>query len=131
MTPRKAVEVVEITPAGTAALLEPDMNERISTADLEPVLLHVLDYAPVGSKLVGTDQGVVFASPEGGDGRGAEILLPKTDLAGRLPAGARIQKLADGAYRSVQLDAGREDKPALITATAYEAIVQFVPYFHG
>ncbi len=62
---------------------------------------------------------------------GSEIMLPKTDLAGRLPAGARIQKIKEGAYRGVQLDSGRDDKPALITATAYENIVQFVPYFHG
>jgi hypothetical protein len=125
----KAVEVVEITPAGRAALLEPETPDTLEAVNETPT--HALDEAPIGSKLVGTDQGVVFARPDGGEGRGGETLLPKTDVAGKLPAGARIQKIGEGVYRGVQLDSGREDKPALITATALECIQQFVPYFHG
>jgi hypothetical protein len=88
-----------------------------------PVALHELDACPIGSKLVGTEQGTVLATPEW------EKLLPRTDLAGRLPTGARIQKISDAAYRSVQLDPA-QDRPALITATAYDAVTQFVAHFH-
>jgi hypothetical protein len=127
MPPRKVpVETVEITPAGRAALLEPETPEVVEAT----VALHELDEAPIGSKLVSTEQGVVLARPDGGEGKGSERMLPRSDLAGRLPTGARIQKIGDGVYRAVQLDA-TVDHPALITATAIEAIQQFVPHFHG
>jgi hypothetical protein len=118
----------EVTDTGRAALAAPESTDEVEE---EEIPTHELDWAPIGSKLVGTDQGVVFARPDGGQGRGGETLLPKTDVAGKLPAGARIQKIGEGVYRGVQLDSGREDKPALITATALECIQQFVPYFHG
>lgn len=120
----------EITPAGIAALAEPESSDVEEVID-STVPTHTLDHCPIGSKLVSTEQGVVLARPDGGEGRGGETILPKTDLAGRLPTGALIQKIGEGAFRGVQLDAGREDIPALITATAHEAVIRFVAHFHG
>lgn len=110
----------------TGTATSTDVAQVYPTADpvVAPPALHALDLAMIGSKLVGTEQGTVLATPE------REVMLVDPDPAARLPKGARIQKIADGVFRSIQLD-HVEDKDALITATAYEAVMQFRSHFHG
>lgn len=89
---------------------------------------HALDSAPVNSKIVvvrldGKNK-AVLAMPSG------TITLPVGDAAARLPEGARIAKVADGKFVSTQLSPAI-DCPPLHTKTAIEAIVQFIPHFHG
>lgn len=84
---------------------------------------HALDFAPVHSKLVKTDQGCVLAVPEGAR------VLPPEDVANALPVGAKIFKAAEGQYVSEQLSPD-VDRPKTIHATAIEAIAAFAAYFH-
>lgn len=84
---------------------------------------HALDNAPINSKLVGTDHGTAFATPD------RVVLLPKTDLAGRLPAGARIQKRGEGQFVATQLDPAIA-YPDVTYPTASAAITDFIPHFH-
>lgn len=84
---------------------------------------HALDFAPVHSKLVKTDQGCVLAIPEGAR------ILPPEDIANALPVGAKIFKAAEGRYVSEQLSPD-VDRPPTVHATAIEAISAFLAYFH-
>lgn len=84
---------------------------------------HALDFAPVHSKLVKTDQGCVLAIPEGAR------ILPPEDIAQALPVGARIFKKAEGQYVSEQLSPD-VDRPPTVHPTAVEAIGAFMAYFH-
>ncbi len=85
---------------------------------------HALDRAPVNSKIVGTDRGTALATPDG------VTLLPKSDVAGMLPAGARIQKLGPTRFVATQLDPAIP-YPEQEYATATAAILDFLPHFHG
>jgi hypothetical protein len=92
----------------------------------EPLLYigtHPLDSAPVNSKLVGTDQGTVFATPEGAR------ILPKSDPAGMLPVGARIIKTAEGKFTASQLSPSIDCSP-LTGSSTMEVVNKFVPHFH-
>lgn len=90
---------------------------------------HMLDAAPIGSKIVVVrlEGGAVlarFANPL------ADVTtLPKSDPASKLPAGARIVKSAEDMYVAMQMDPA-EDYPPLVTKTAGEAIAGFVAHFH-
>lgn len=84
---------------------------------------HALDFAPVHSKLVKTDQGCVLAIPEGAR------ILPPEDVAHQLPVGAKIFKAAEGRYVSEQLSPD-VDRPTTIHPTAIDAIAAFSAYFH-
>lgn len=103
---------------------EPVVAAMEPVAAAVPESRHALDLAPVNSKIVVTEDGAVFVTP-------AEVrTLPKDDPASKLPSGARILKLGEGSYRSVQLSPA-DDRPALLTASAHEAIAGFVAHFHG
>ena len=87
-----------------------------------------LETAPVGSK-------VVVVTPETG-GRLAvfqttngEQPLAVLDLAHRLPVGAKVCKVMEGRFEAQQLNPSA-NRPALVTATAREAMEQFVSHFH-
>ena len=96
---------------------------KSATPGAPPMGSHVLDSAPINSKVVGTDRGTAFATTE------RVILLAKDDLAGRLPVGARIQKVGEHRFRSTQLDP-QITYPDREYATAGEAIADFVAHFH-
>lgn len=89
-----------------------------------PVSLHALDTSPVNSKIVVTEQGAILATPD------FVGCLPEGDIAHALPEGARIQKIREGVFRSVQLDPAHVFD-ALLTGTATEAIDGFLAHFHG
>lgn len=131
MTPKKkatedvhAVEGDE-APSGPTIINESPASEP---ERLDPPVVtvpkHSLDDAPVNSKIVKTLDGAWLATPTG------VVQLKKTDMASRLPDGARIQKIAENRYRATQLSPA-EQKPDFDTLTAYEAIQRFVPHFHG
>lgn len=88
---------------------------------------HQLDDAPIHSKIVKTLDGAWLARP---DDQNGPLLLPKTDIASRLPDGARIQKMAEGKFRGQQLSPAGGPRPDLLALTAMEAIRGFVPHFH-
>lgn len=91
-------------------------------------LPHALDIADINSKIVVILEDNVpvamMAAPSGVE------RLPDGDIAHKLPAGARIQKLAADRFEAVQLGA-TVVQPLLVTATATEAIAQFVKHFHA
>ncbi len=84
---------------------------------------HMLDFAGVPSKIVVTTEGAVLVTPEG------ITLLPKSDVASRLPVGARIEKRSAECYRSTQLNAA-VTRPDTTHRTAIDAIEAFIPHFH-
>ncbi|MDE2022327.1 MAG: hypothetical protein KGI71_05460 [Patescibacteria group bacterium] len=86
---------------------------------------HLLDASPVGSKIVGTDIGPVIAIADGSPAR----MLPKDDLAARLPAGAKIAKIGPDTYRAEQLNPTDYVAPQHYPTTA-AAIADFLPRFH-
>lgn len=93
-----------------------------------PTPLHALDSAPENSKIVVVlldgKSHAVLAGPSGAKE------LPKDDVAHRLPEGARILKLTDGqGYEATQMSP-TVDFPPLRTASAGEAIAQFIAHFH-
>lgn len=110
-------------------LPDEDRREPVEAA-VEPVAaavpdsLHALDSAPVNSKIVVVEgDGAILATPD------FHTRLPDGDPAHKLPVGARIVKRAEGIYQSIQLSPA-EDHPLLVTASARDAIAQFVPHFH-
>jgi hypothetical protein len=108
--------------AALDAKSDPTQPRAVTTpATLGP---HSLDSAPVNSKLVGTDQGVVFATPAGAR------ILPKDDPASKLPDGAKITKVAEGRFEGWQLSPAI-DCSLLVGATAMEVISGFVEHFHN
>lgn len=91
-------------------------------------LPHALDLADINAKIVVILEDNVpvamMAAPSGVD------RLPDGDIAHRLPAGARIQKIAADRFEAIQLGATVQ-QPLLVTASATEAIAQFVAHFHA
>lgn len=61
---------------------------------------HRMDAAPTNSKVVLTEVGAVFASPEGNNGRGITGRLADGDTAHTLPLGSRIVKLGPQRFRA-------------------------------
>jgi hypothetical protein len=94
----------------------------------EAGLPHALDLADINSKIVVILEDnkplAMLATPSGID------VLPEGDVAHKLPAGARIQKLARDRFEATQLGA-TVVQPLLVTATATEAIGMFIKHFHA
>lgn len=110
-----------------------------------PTPRHALDDAPVNSKVINTGKQAWIATPDdptqpedtieamydrGFAPRNPTKLLPPGDLAHKLPNGAKITKTGPESYVAVQLDHTIGVAP-LTTTTAMDAILQFVPHFHG
>jgi hypothetical protein len=91
-------------------------------------LPHAIDLAPINSKIVVIlEQNVpraMIATPSGVE------TLPEGDIAHKLPAGARIQKLAADRFEAMQLGA-TVVQPLLVTASGTEAIAAFIGHFHA
>ena len=85
-----------------------------------------LDDAPVGSKIVvirDPEKRPVLNTPSG------PLPLANGDVAYQLPEGAKIRKRGVSLYVAEQLNP-TVHKPDLVTATAREAIAQFLVHFH-
>lgn len=101
----------------------PDLPIPAPSTPTNPEAPHALDVAPIGSKVVVTDEGAVLATSF------SVGKLPKTDPANKLPPGAKITKRAEQVFDSWQLSPA-EDYPLQTYATAAEAIKNFVNDFH-
>lgn len=112
-------------------------TDTLSIADVEaevtetaaPVIpSHALDIAPINSKIVVVrDEGgrvPILAMPSG-----EQIILGGDDPAVKLPAGAKIQKTAEGEFLASQLG-GSDVTASRVSATAYDAITGFLAHFH-
>jgi hypothetical protein len=101
----------------------PEPPIKAEAPKFEP-LRHVLDDAPPMSKIVRTLDGAWLATTEGTSALGA------TDLFRKLPPGAKITKTGPESFVAVQLNPAISH-PDLHTKSAMDAILRFVPYFHG
>lgn len=85
-----------------------------------------LDDAPVGSKIVvvrDPEKRPILMTPSG------SLPLANTDVAYQLPEGAKVRRMGPSLFVSQQLNPAIT-YPDLVTATAREAISQFIAHFH-